>query len=113
MDEYMIKQYPAKEQAELKVRIKVPGSWFPGMRGDERGKEYEVQAYDHEPAQRFPKKGSTAARTCPAVRFLSNDDVLEDIEAGKFIMPLDEWNRYRHYTFKDDREAEKPFISEA
>ena len=23
-----IKQYPAKEQAELSVRIKVPGSWF-------------------------------------------------------------------------------------
>lgn len=24
----LIKQYPAKEQADLKVRVKIPGSWF-------------------------------------------------------------------------------------
>ena len=26
----LIKQYPAKEQAELKVKVKIPGSWFGG-----------------------------------------------------------------------------------
>ena len=83
MDSFMIKQYPAKEQAELKVRIKLPGSWFNNLGADERAKHYEVQAYAYEDAFRFPKRGSTAARTCPAIRFLSNDDILEDIEEGK------------------------------
>lgn len=36
MDAWTIKQYPAKEQAELRVRIMVPGSWFPGLTGEER-----------------------------------------------------------------------------
>ena len=26
----LIKQYPAKEQAELKVKVQIPGSWFGG-----------------------------------------------------------------------------------
>ena len=34
--DFTFKQYPAKEQAELKVRIKVPGSWFNGLQGAER-----------------------------------------------------------------------------
>ena len=28
--DYAFKQYPGKEQAELRVRIKVPGNWFNG-----------------------------------------------------------------------------------
>ena len=27
----LIKQYPAKEQAELKVKVQMPGSWFGGQ----------------------------------------------------------------------------------
>ena len=27
MNDYMIKQYSAKEQAELRVRVMLPGSW--------------------------------------------------------------------------------------
>ena len=110
MDRFLIKAYPAKEQAELKVKIKLPGSWFPGLTGAEAAQQYEVQAYDYKDAHHFPKKGARAARTCPAILFLSNDDISEDIDAGKFIMPLDEWNRYRHYTYKDDRDAELPYL---
>ena len=29
--DYTFKQYPAKEQSELKVRINIPGSWFNGL----------------------------------------------------------------------------------
>ena len=39
-----IKQYPAKEQVELKVRVKFPGSWFPGnLQLDGGGEEAEVR----------------------------------------------------------------------
>ena len=47
-----IKQYDAKEQSELRVRVKIPGSWFKA-------------------AHRFPKKGARAAMTCEAIEFLS------------------------------------------
>ena len=39
-----IKQYPAKEQAELKVRVKIPGSWFTGLVGAEKAEMYEAWA---------------------------------------------------------------------
>ena len=40
----MITQYPAKEQAELKVKIKIPGSWpaFKNLTPAERRVLYEV-----------------------------------------------------------------------
>ena len=53
--DFTYKQYPAKEQAELKVRIKVPGSWFNGLQGAERACMYEVQAYDWVEAHPFKK----------------------------------------------------------
>ena len=40
-------QYPAREQAELRVRIKIPGSWFNGLSGAERSVKYEAEASPH------------------------------------------------------------------
>ena len=31
MQGYLVKQYDAKEQAELRVRVQVPGAWFGGL----------------------------------------------------------------------------------
>ena len=64
MQDYLIKQHPAKEHSELKVRIKMPGSWFGGLRPTEKIIQYEVQAFNYEDAYHFPKKGSRSARTC-------------------------------------------------
>ena len=33
---FTFKQYPAKEQAELRVRVKLPGSWFDNLTSAER-----------------------------------------------------------------------------
>ena len=50
----LIKQYPAKEQAELKVRVNVPGSWFGGqLTPSERGVLYECEAFDSSEAHEF------------------------------------------------------------
>ena len=106
---FTFKQSPAKEQAELKVRIKVPGWWFNGLHGAERSELYEVQAYDHIEAHVF-KKGRTT-ETLPAILFLCEDDVLEDPKHPGFLMRLSEWNRYRNDTYKNDRDAELPFIA--
>ena len=59
-----IKQYPAKEQVELKVRVKVPGSWFPGnLTAEEKRQKYEAQATDWAQAKAFKKVGSRPAQT--------------------------------------------------
>ena len=105
-----IKQYGAKEQSELRVRVKIPGSWFEGLSSGDRAKDYECEAFAFKAAHRFPKKGARAAMTCEAIEFLSKDDVDEDVTLGQYIIPLSEWNRYRHYTYKDNREAELVYI---
>ena len=107
----LIKQYPAKEQAELKVKVKIPGSWFGGsLTSEERKELYWAQAKDSAEAHRFPKKGQKPATVCPGISFLCDSDVVEDPTHAGFWMPLTEWNRYRHDTYKDDRAAELPFI---
>ena len=50
-------QYPAREQAELRVRIKIPGVWFQGLSGAERSVKYEAEAYDFVDAHVFKKNG--------------------------------------------------------
>jgi hypothetical protein len=83
----VIVQHPAKEQGELRVRVKVPGSWFPGLSAAERGQDYEAEAYDSAEAHRFEKSGSRAAQTCAAIKFICVSDLQEDPNAtGRFIM---------------------------
>ena len=91
--DFTFKQYPAKEQAELKVRIKVPGSWFNGLQGAERACMYEVQAYDWVEAHSFKKSGGRQTEILPAIKFLCEEDVFEDPKHAGFIMRLSEWNR--------------------
>ena len=78
-------QYPAREQAELRVRIKIPGSWFNGLSGAERSIKYEAEAYDFVDAHVFKKNGK-AQPPCPAIKFLWEDDVFEDPKHAGFIM---------------------------
>ena len=105
-----IKQYEAKEQAELHVRIMVPGTWFPNLTPAEKKLDYEAEATEHVPSHKFPKKGERAAMTCAALKFLCKDDVAEDAAHSGFIMPIAEWNRFRHETYKNNREAENIYI---
>ena len=109
MNDYMIKQYSAKEQAELRVRVMLPGSWhgFNNLTPTERSEQYEAEAFDWEAVHKLPKKGARAAQTCEAVKFLCLSDVLEDPAAAGFTIPLFDWNRYRHYTYQNIRHAEK------
>jgi len=106
----LIKQYPAKEQAELRVRIKIPGTWFANLTPGERSKLYDAEAYASEASWHFPKVGARSAQTCAGMRFICPEDVFEDVNAGQFIMPLSDWNRYRHDTYKDRREDETVYI---
>ena len=107
-----IKQYPAKEQAELRVRVMLPGNMFPGLTPSESRAKYEAEANGFELAHNFPKKIGLRATaiTCEGIRFLCISDVMDDPEHQGFIIPLTDWNRHRHDTYKDNREAEKVYI---
>ena len=69
-----------------------------------------IQASGWEAVHKFPKKGSRAARSCEGVRFICESHVFDDPNHDGFIMPLAEWNRYRHYTYKENRDAELVYI---
>ena len=54
----LIKQYPAKEQAELKVKVQIPGSWFGGsLTPDEKRELYWAQANGSSEAHKFARSG--------------------------------------------------------
>ena len=64
---YTIKQYPAKEQAELGVVVKMPGSWFGGQLTEaERAELYECQAYESfEAHESFRRRELGLGRSAP------------------------------------------------
>ena len=75
-----IVQYPAKEQAELRVSVMLPGNMFPGLTLSEQRAKYEAEAFDYELSHTFPKKTGVLAKpmTCEGIRFLCISDVMED-----------------------------------
>ena len=92
MDSFVdrIVQYAAKEQAELRVRIRIPGSWFNNLKGAEARELYAAEANGSEEAFRFPKKVARAAQTCAGVRFICESDVIEDPHEGDLYHSDDE-----------------------
>ncbi|KAK3256724.1 hypothetical protein CYMTET_34160 [Cymbomonas tetramitiformis] len=56
--------------------------------------------------------GRNASKT-EALRFQVVEDVAENPDHEGYWIRLDQWNRFRHDTYKDDRDAELPFIPDA
>lgn len=118
LDAFTFKQYPGQQQVDLKVKIKVPGSWFSkGAAGSltltERRDSYEAIAVEFDPAKRF--RGAArglghSSQTLEAIRFICPDDASEEVEHTGYWMKLSEWNRYRNDTYRDCREDELPYI---
>ena len=88
----------------------MPGSWFNNLTPSERTQKYTAEAYDYKDVHTFEKKGSRPRQTCPGIKFLCEADVFEDPKHVGFIMPLVEWNRFRHETYKDNRPEELKYI---
>ena len=81
----LIKQYPAKEQAELKVKVQISGSWFGGSLTPEEKRElYWAQANDSSEAHKFPRSGGRREQTCAAIHFLCESDVVDNAAHGGF-----------------------------
>ena len=81
----LIKQYPAKEQAELKVKVQIPGSWFGGSLTPEEKRElYWSQARGSSEAHKFPRTAGRREQTCAGIHFLCESDVVDDAAHSGF-----------------------------
>lgn len=110
----VIKQYPGPQQVKRAVKVKVPGKHFPGLQPAEQKVEYEATAVDYAERHKFTQhlKAWGAAHTGPGIRFTCVSDAIDDPDHKGFWTTLTLWNRWRHETYKESREAEKQFLDE-
>ncbi|KAK3262274.1 hypothetical protein CYMTET_28859 [Cymbomonas tetramitiformis] len=66
--------------------------------------------FDDDPKSRVMQARSIRNDPRPSGFGVVSADVLEDADHPGYWIRLDQWNRFRHDTYKNDREAEMPFI---
>ena len=111
MQSFTYKQRPGPEQVDLRVETYVPGSWFTGLNPAERKESYRAVAVEYEQRHAFEKSGTRKSTILlEGIRFLSPDDAGKDAAHTGFWMPLRDWNRYRHDTYKDNPKGEEHFL---
>jgi len=52
------------------------------------------------------------AHTGPGIRFVSEDDAIEDPDHRGFLMTLSLWNKWRDQTYRNDRDAELQYLDQ-
>ena len=109
-----IKQYPGQQQVDRRVKVNVPGRHFPQLTGAEQKKDYEGEAVEYRERQRFERhtKAWGAPHTGPGIRFVCKSDAIDDPDTKGFWTTLSLWNRWRHDTYQDDRDAELQYLDE-
>jgi hypothetical protein len=109
-----IKQYPGQQQVDRSVKVKVPGKHFPQLQASEQAAMYWGTAVEFRDRQKFPRhaKAWGGEHTGPGIRFICDSDAIDDPDNKGFWTTLTLWNRWRHETFKDDRDAETQYLDE-
>eukprot|EP00966_Prymnesium_polylepis_P327807 7383645-Prymnesium_polylepis.1 len=110
----IIKQYSGRQTVERKVKVKVPGKHFPGLTPTEQKDFYEGQACEFAERHKFAvhNKAWGAAHSGPGIRFICESDAVDDPDHKGFWTTVALWNRWRHATYKDDREGELQYLDE-
>ncbi|KAK3269248.1 hypothetical protein CYMTET_22312 [Cymbomonas tetramitiformis] len=78
------------------------------MSPSERAKTFSATAVEYQEVRQFGT-GRSCAKT-EGIRFQVSDDVLDEPNHEGYWMRLDQWNRFRHDTYKDCRDEELQFI---
>jgi hypothetical protein len=102
----IIKQYGGQVQVTRAVKVQVPGKHFPSLTPTEQKEMYWGTAIEYTERHSFPAflKGWGVAHKGPGIRFLCESDVLDDPDHKGFWTTLGLWNRWRHFTYQNDRE---------
>jgi hypothetical protein len=109
-----VKQYPGQIQVTRRVKVQAPGKHFTGLTQSEQTKSYWATAVEYRERYQFERhtKGWGAAHTGPGIRFICDSDAIDDPDDKGFWTTVGLWNRWRHETYQDDREAEKEYLDE-
>ena len=109
-----IKQHGGVVTVQRRVVVNAPGKFFGGLTPSEAAASYSVEAIEYKEKHSFARhpKAWGAAHTGPGIRFLSRSDAIDDPDHRGFWTTLALWNRWRHDTYKDDPEAELPYLDE-
>ena len=109
-----VKQYPGQIQVTRRVKVQAPGKHFSGLTQSEQTKSYWATALEYRERYQFERhtKGWGAAHTGPGIRFICDSDAIDDPDDKGFWTTVGLWNRWRHETYQDDREAEKEYLDE-
>ncbi|KAK3263384.1 hypothetical protein CYMTET_27805 [Cymbomonas tetramitiformis] len=108
----IVKKYPGQEQVDLGVRIEIPGHWFNAIPAEDRNKRFVSTAVEYQACRPFYGNNRSLAKT-EAIQFQVEEDVVDDPEHEGYWIRLNVWDRYRHDTFKDNREAELQYVRNA
>ena len=110
----IVKQYPGQLQVTRRVKVLVPGKHFPNLEAAERRQEYSGEAVEFAERHSFQRhlQAWGAPHTGPGIRFVCESDSIDDPDHKGFWTTLALWNRWRHDTYKDDRQAELQYLDE-
>lgn len=109
-----IKQYAGQVQVTRSVVVNVPGKHFPALQPSEQAEFYPGTAVEFKERHRFARhpKAWGAEHTGPGIRFICKSDAIDDPNHSGFWTTLLLGNKWRHETYKDNRDAEKQFLDE-
>jgi len=109
-----IRQYPGQSQVTRGVRVKAPGTHWTGLTRTEQQVHYWVCAMEFRERHAFQShaKAWGQAHTGPGMRFVSEDDAIEDPDNRGSWTTLSLWNKWRDQTYRDDRDAELQYMDQ-
>ena len=109
-----IKQYRGLQTASRRVKVTVPGKFFPGLQPNERAMGYDCEAVEYSERHDFPRhlKAWGEKHRGPGIRMACVSDAIDDPNNAGFWTTLWLFNRWRHETYKDNREAELQYLDE-
>ena len=110
----VVKRYPGQQQVDRHVKVQVPGKHFPALTTAEKRVFYSGEAAEYRERHDFPRhlQAWGEKHTGPGIRFLCPSDVIDDPDHKGFWTTLGLWNKWRHSTYVNDREAEKQYLDE-
>ena len=112
MDVMIIKQHAGPVTAQRRVKVNVPGRFFSGLQPAEQKESYAGEAVEYTERHKFEahSKGWGAAHSGPGIRFLCVSDAVDDPDNKGFWSTLTLFNRWRHDTYKTNRDAELQYL---
>ena len=104
----IVKQYCGLQTVSRRVRVQVPGKHFPALQPAEKREQYWGEAVEFAERHDFPRhlQAWGGPHKGPGIRFICNSDALDDPDHKGFWTTTGLWSRWRHETYKNDREAE-------